>query len=142
MPITLNATDVRNNWSQFNDDVIRNGPRFVKRNRDTWAAISFEHIKEIFSIFTLEAEFIHEEDGTVTATLKGFDFVENGENQKEALDLLIDELVDYAFEYQKNFNLYFNSPNRHAHFPYVMNVLSQDDKEGIKALIQCRVGEK
>lgn len=30
----LNATDVRKNWSQFNDDVVRVGPQFVKRNRD------------------------------------------------------------------------------------------------------------
>lgn len=142
MQSTLNATDVRKHWSQFNDDVVRVGPRFVKRNRDAWAALSFEHLKAAFATFTFEAEFIHEEDGSVTATLKGFDLVENGETVEEALDLLTDELIEYASEYQDNFNTYFQSPNRRDHFPFIINVLSQDDAEGVKALIQCPAGEK
>ena len=45
----LNATDVRKNWSQFNDDVVRKGPQFIKRNRDKWAALSLDQLKEAFS---------------------------------------------------------------------------------------------
>lgn len=139
---TLNATDVRRHWGQFNDDVIRVGPRFVKRNRDTWAALSFEHLKAAFATFTFEAELFHEEDGSVTSTLKGFDLVENGDNEDESIELLVEELIEYANEYQENFNTYFRSPNRHDQFPYIMNVLAQDDTEGVKLLIRCRVGER
>lgn len=139
---TLNATDVRRHWGQFNDDVVREGPRFVKRNRDEWVALSSEHLKAAFATFTFEAELFHEEDGTVTATLKNFDLVENGENEDEAIDLLAEELVEYAHEYQNNFKTYFQAPNRHDHFPYIMNVLAQDDTEGVKSLIRCLVGEK
>src|SRR5690625_2018347 len=129
---SLNATDVRKHWSQFNDDVIRMGPRFVKRNRDVWAALSSEHLKIAFSTFTFEAEFFYEKDGSVTASLKNFDLVENGETEEEAIDLLTDELIDYALEYQQNFNIYFQSPNRRGHFPFILNVLSQDNEEGVK----------
>lgn len=139
---TLNATDVRKHWGQFNDDVIHEGPKFVKRNRDAWAALSSEHLKAAFATFTFEAELFHEEDGTVTATLKGFDLVENSENEDEAIELLADELIDYANEYQDNFQTYFRAPNRHDQFPYIMNVLSQDDTEGVKSLIRCLVGER
>lgn len=137
----LNATDVRKHWSQFNDDVVREGPQFVKRNRDEWAALSSDHLRELLSCYTFEASFFNEADGTVTATLNGFDIVENGATKEEAFELLIDELIEYTKEYFDNFKLYFNSTNRRKHFPYILNVLIQNDSEEVKGLFKCQVGE-
>lgn len=142
MTTVLNSTDVRKHWSQFNDDIVRDGPKFVKRNRDKWAALSSDHLKVALAHLTYKVHFITEDDGTVTATLDNFDIVENGDNQDEALDLIADELVEYANEYQENFNLYFNSLNRHNEFPYIMNILAQSNMEEVKGLIKCPVGEK
>lgn len=133
----LNATDVRKHWSRFNDDVVREGPRFVKRNRDHWAALSANHLKVALSQFSFNISYFKEEDKTVTAKLEGFDIVENGDTKEEALRLVVDELIEYANEYQENFNLYFNAPNRREHFPYILNVLVQDDSEGVKGLIHA-----
>ena len=134
---TINATDARKKWGQFNDDVVRKGPRFVKRSRDTWAALSVEHLEAALASITFKAILHHEEDSTVTATLDGFDIVENGDTKEEAIDLLADELMEYANEYQDNFNLYFHSPNRRDHFPYIMHVLAQEDIEEVKRLIHA-----
>lgn len=138
----LNATDVRRHWSQFNDDIVRDGPRFVKRNRDVWAALSSQHLQAAFSDFKFEAEFLQEEDESYTVILKGFDLVENAEDKDEALDLIAEELIDYAHDYLDNFNNYFNSPNRKSHFPFIINVLAQEDSEGVKRLIKCPAGER
>ena len=138
----LNATDVRKNWGQFNDDVVREGPKFVKRNRDKWAALSSEHLKVAFSDYTFTIRYLQEEDGTITASLDKFDIVENGDTEKEVLDLVVDELIEYANEYQSHFNLYFDSPNRRDQFPYIMNVLAQDSNDDVKGLVSCPVGEK
>lgn len=137
MNSTLNATDVRKHWSQFNDDVIRDGPRFVKRNRDKWAALSSEHLQSAFSQFTFNIIYFYEKDDTVTATLDGFDLVENADSADEAMELIVDELIEYANEYQDNFKLYFNSPDRRDQFPYIMNVLVQEDTEQVKKLINA-----
>ncbi len=142
MQAVLNASDVRQHWSQFNDDVVREGPRFVKRNRDEWAALSSEHLKAAFATFIFEATIIQEDDGTCTASLVDFDIVENSDTEEEALELVADELIEYANEYQDNFNLYFHSPNRHDQFPYIMNVLVQENQEDVKGLIKCLAGEK
>lgn len=138
----LNATDVRKHWGQFNDDVVRDSPKFVKRNRDKWAALSLDHLKVAFSHFHFIVKYLQEEDGTITATLDNFDIIENGDNEEEALDLVVDELIEYANEYQSDFNVYFNSPNRRDQFPYIMNVLAQNDTEDVKGLIRCQAGEK
>lgn len=137
MTSALNATDVRKNWGQFNDDVIRLGPRFVKRSRDEWAALSTEHLKVAFETFQFKAEFVKEEDSSITMTLEGFDLVENAETEEEVIDLMADSLVDYAEDYMDQFSLYVNSPNRKKHFPYLMNVLAQSDTESVKALIHA-----
>lgn len=133
----LNATDVRNNWSSFIDDVVRKGPQFLKRNRDELTTISTEHLKIALQSFTFRVEFLPEDDGSVTAVLDNFDIVENGATEEEALEAVAEELAEYALEYLENFNLYFNSPNRRSHFFYVLNVLIQDDLEGVRNLIHA-----
>lgn len=138
----ISATDVRRNWSQFNDDIVREGPQFVKRNRDEWVAMSSDQLKVAFSTFTFHAHFVQEADGSVTATLEQFDLVENGTSEREALELLTQELIEYAKEYMDNFKLYFHTPNRQAHFPYVLNVVAQDHPENVRQLIACQVGER
>lgn len=140
--VVLNATDVRRHWSQFNDDVVRGGPKFVKRNRDRWAALSSDHLQVAFSGYTFNAVYFVEENGSITVSIEDFDLIENGETMEEAIDLLVDELIEYAHEYLDNFNLYFNSPNRRNHFNFIMNVLIQDTEENVKELIECQVGER
>lgn len=139
--VVLNATDVGRHWSQFNDDVIRNGPRFVKRNRDRGAALNSEHLKEAFSEYTFNAVYFVEEDGSITVSMDDFDIVENGKTKDEAIDLLANGLIVYAHEYMDNFNLYFHSPNQREHFKFIMNVLNQDNVENVKELIEGEVGE-
>lgn len=133
----LQATELRKNWSQFNDDVIRSGPRFVKRNRDEWAALNADHLKTILSHFDFEAEIYTEEDGSVTISLKDFDLAENAETEELALGFLTEELI----EYHENFEMYYNSPNRQPHFQYILKVLTQDTKESVRELITYQDGK-
>lgn len=134
---TLNATDVRKNWGQFNDDIIRVGPRFVKRSRDEWAALSSEHLQAAFESFRFKAQFVQEDDQSITMTLDGFDLAENAETKEDVIDLMAGSLIDYAEDYMDQFSLYFNSPNRKKHFPYLINVMAQPDAENVKKLIHA-----
>ena len=132
---TLSATDVRKNWGQFNDDVVREGPRFVRRNRDDWAALSADHLKAAFDHLTIFATNFQEADGSFTMSLDDLDIVENADSTDEVIDLIDDSLIDYAQEYMDSFSQYFNAPNRKPHFPFVLKVISQPDYETVKSLI-------
>ncbi|WP_449354765.1 hypothetical protein ACUL41_19030 [Virgibacillus natechei] len=142
MQSTHNATDVRKNWGQFNDDVVRKGPQFVQRNRDEWAALSKEQLHAAFNSFYFNANLFHEDDGSITLSIRDLGIIANGETEEEALAELAEFLIDYAEEYQEEFELYYRSPNRRDHFPFIMNVLIQDDIEGVKSLVKCQHGEK
>lgn len=135
MHTTISATDVRKNWSQFNDDIVREGPRFVRRNRDEWAALSSEHLQAAFDHLPISAIIYYEEDGTITMSLKEIDIVENADSIEDVIDLLADSLIDYAQEYMDSFSKYYNSANRKAHLPYILKVIAQPDYETIKSLI-------
>lgn len=56
------------------------------------------------------------------------------ENLKEELAR---QMVEYANEYEDEFVLYFNAPNRRAHAPYVMNILLQDTVGDVSDLIDA-----
>ena len=136
MHTTLSATDVRKNWSQFNDDIVREGPRFVHRNRDEWAALSSDHLKAAFDHLPITTTNFTEEDGTITMSVNELDIVENGDSIEDALDLATDALIDYAQEYMDYFQQYFNSANRKAHLPFILKIIAQPDYEAVKTLIR------
>lgn len=142
MQALKSATEVRRNWGQFNDDVVHKGPQFVKRSRDKWAALSDEQLHTAFGSFRFNAMTFIEDDGSVTLSIRDFGIVADGDTKEEALNELAEFLIDYAEEYHSEFDLYYKSPNRRDHFPYIMNVLIQDDVDGVKDLITCQPGEK
>lgn len=133
----LNATDVRHNFSSFFDTVVREKPQMVRRTRDHLLALSLSQAKVIFDSLRLHAEFFQEEDGSITASLKEIDLVVNADTAQEAIKSLAEDLLEYSLEYYDNFSLYFNAPNRQHHFPYIMQVLIQDDIQGVMNLINA-----
>ena len=135
MHTTLSATDVRKNWSQFNDDVVREGPRFVRRNRDEWVALSSEHLEAAFDHLEINSTLFIENDKSYTMSVNDLDITENAESLEEVLDLVADALVDYAQEYMDSFQMYFNSPNRRKHLPYVLKLIAQPDYGAVRSLI-------
>lgn len=137
MSTVLNATDVRKDWGRFIDTVVRKGPQFVKRNRDKFAAVSVEHLRALLDGYRLKMEIYQEEDGTYTGALDVFDVVANAPTIEELKVELAKEAVEYANEYMEEFSLYFHSPNRKRHAPYVLNVLLQDDLEGVVGLLDA-----
>ncbi|TCP60438.1 hypothetical protein [Baia soyae] len=129
------ATDVRKNWSEFFDTVVRDKPQAVQRNRDLAMFIALPHMKEILKSYKLTLEVEREEDGSYTGGLKEIDLVSNAHSLQDLKKNLAQDLVEYAQNYMEEFNLYFHSPNRRNHFPYVLHVLIHDDLTEVEKLI-------
>jgi antitoxin YefM len=132
MQAVLNSTEARKNWSELIDDIAHNKPQFISRNnRDPFLSINMNQTKVILSKYTFNFEYEFEEDDTVTAGLEGFDLFVNAETKEQAIRELAVDLIEYAKEYFDNIQLYFNAPNRQDHFPFIMNVLLQEDLDGV-----------
>lgn len=133
----LNATQVRNEFSQFVDSVIYEKPLAVKRNLDVFWSFSKHITKELLDGYTFAMEYEQEEDGSFSGSLLPFDdIVVHGKTLEEMIEDTAIQLFEYAEDYYKDFAKYHNAPNRRNHLPYILNILSQDDIEGVKQLIR------
>ena len=135
MEALLNATDVRKDWGHFIDTVVRVGPQFVKRNRDTFVAVSSEHLRILLASYRFKLEVIQEQDGSFSGSLDVLDLVAHAATIENLKKELAHQMLEYANEYEDEFVLYFNAPNRRTHAPYVMNILLQDTVGNIADLI-------
>jgi antitoxin YefM len=133
----MQATNVRKNFSSVIDTAVRDRPVMFKRNRDYLMLLSNTQVLSLLREYTFKAQYIAEEDETITAVLDGFDLVVNAADQEQARNMLAVELVDYAKDYFDQFQLYYNSLNRKEHFPYILRVLLAEDLDEVKELINA-----
>jgi hydroxymethylpyrimidine pyrophosphatase-like HAD family hydrolase len=137
---TLNATQVRKDWSSVLDSVTREKkPVMIKRTRDYLLLTEANLFSELLSAYNFHAKIFTEEDGSVTISLDELDLVENGKNKAEALQKLASAILEYAEDYYEDFS-YWSRGDRRAHIPYVIKALVIGDTNKIGGLIKCRRG--
>ena len=85
------------------------------------------------------ANIRQDEHGDYVGTLQEInDIVATGATEQEVIADLASNLAEYAEEYlTDNFRLYFHSPNRRAHFPYVLKVAMQANQDAVVSLIHA-----
>ena len=139
--LTAKATDVRKDWSTICDSVIHDKPRFIKRTRDRMWFSSLDTLTEILKAYSFTAKKFIESDGSVTLSLNEIDLIENGIDEVAARLALGNAILNYSFEYYKEYSFYSHSPNRKAHVPYIFKALIMDNPEQIGEIIICQDGE-
>ena len=112
--LTAKATDVRKDWSTICDSVIHDKPRFIKRTRDRMWFSSLDTLTEILEAYSFTAKKFIESDGSVTLSLNEIDLIENGIDEVAARLALGNAILNYSFEYYKEYSFYSHSPNRKA----------------------------
>jgi hypothetical protein len=139
--VTINATDVRKEWSTVVDSVIQEKPKFIKRTHDCVMLSDIHFIERLLDAYRFTARKYEEDNGSVTLGLVEIDLIENGVNEDEAKAKLSKSILEYAEDYYNEFSFYFSAPNRKHHLPYVIKSLILNDVNKIGALIKCRHGE-
>ena len=137
---TINATQVRSEWSAVVDSVVREKPIMFKRTRDVLFLSDIDLLDELLSAYTFNARVFKEDDGTVTVALDEIDLVENGADEADALENLSKAILEYAEEYYADYT-YWSRGNRKTHKPYVFKALILNDTRKIGGLIKCHHGE-
>jgi len=133
----INATEVRKDWGNCIDTIVRAKPLFIKRNRDYFVAISLGDLEELLKPYRFTLEYQQESDGSFSGSLKEIDIVANAKSLDELKTKITHELIEYAQEYIDEMNIYYNAPNRKSHFPYVMRVLNQKNEAVVKGLLDA-----
>ena len=138
---TINATDVRRNWSEVSESAIREKPAFIKKTRDYMVLSSNKFMNELLSGYTYTAMKFVEEDGSITLSLNELDLVENAHSEKEAIESMAKAILEYAADFYAEYNMWASAPNRKHEIPYVFKALILDDISKIGACIKCQAGK-
>ena len=138
---TVNATDVRRDWSLVIDDVVRQKPKFIKRTRDYMILSDLNLFENILAIYEFTAQEFIEDDGSITLSLNEIDLIENASTEQDAKLSLAQAILQYAQDYYNEFQLWSAAPNRKSHIPYVLKAIIIDDIQKIGDSIQCQRGK-
>ena len=139
--LTLNATDVRKEWSTVIDNTIREKPQFIRRTRDYMMLADIEFLEILLESYKFTAKKLIEKDKSITLSLNEIDLIVNAKTEEEAMTKLAEEILEYAEDFYNEFNVWSIAPNRKAHIPYVFKVLILDDIKKIEELISCQSGK-
>ena len=128
MRTLMKSADVRKHWSESINSVIRQRPMFIQRNRDKLAFMSIDQLQLLLKPFKLTMRILKEDDGSYTGMIDELDLLENAKTVSELKVKLIKELFCYCEEYMGEFQKHYHSINRRNHFPYVYNVLANENR--------------
>ena len=132
----ISATNARQHFSEFIDEIVRERPVIIKRNRDLIMSFALQDISSLLEHYRFTVNEFIEDDNSITLSLNEFDLVVNEPDRDHALDSMTKEIKEYAEEYYQNFRLYLNSPNRRTELPYVLKVLSSKSIDEVKGSIK------
>lgn len=139
--LSMNATDVRKNWSEVADSVIRTKPKFIKKTRDYMFLSNIQFLDLLLADVSYNAKTYIEADGSVTISLDELCLVENAETEKEALLCMANSILEYSLDFYNDFQIWSIAPNKKAEIPYVFKALILDDVDKIKENIKCQPGK-
>ena len=134
------ATDVRKDWSETVDTVVRVKPVFINRTHDNILMISIDTLKQVFDWVKYSVELVKEEDGSYTGVACDLDLIDNADTKDECINALVNSIQDYASDYYKEFSLWSTAPNTKKQLPFIMKALYSSFDE-IKEAIVCQNGK-
>ncbi|MDR2163890.1 MAG: hypothetical protein LBO70_08190 [Clostridiales Family XIII bacterium] len=127
--ISASATDVRKGFSEFLDSAMRK-PQFMKRRKQIYVTFPYETLDILFPA-KITLRILRDSNGAYYTENSALpDIIGFGATKEEAVNSFIDDVVLYAYEYNDNYALYSASPNRAAHLPIVMKILSLFERDG------------
>lgn len=135
------SSDVRKDWSGVLDCVIREKPVFIKRTRDRMVLCSTEMMEQIVDNIPIVADRFTEDDNSVSLSLTALDLVSHGDTLQAAKAELANNMIEYAEEYYREFELYSRAPNRKNHLPYVIKALIAKSPKELEDAIICQDGK-
>ena len=138
--VSVNATDVRKNWSTYLDNV-RNKPVFIKRTHDFSVLMDIKSLKLALSYVPITYSKVTDKDGSIVISSNDMDVVSTGKDEQEALSNFTSDLVEYAQEFYDEFEFWSSAPNRTKHIPMVLRILTADTSQEVEDMLVCQNGQ-
>ena len=133
--LARNATEERQNFREFLDEVLHDRPQAITRYDDVVMALSLQHLEALLEHISFTMEYEKESDMSVSGSIIELPLCENAGSVEELKAILADAMVAYAGTYLAEFKRCFNSPGLDKQLPYILKIYIQPDLEAVMQLI-------
>lgn len=118
---SITATDARKRWADvFSEAVDARRPVPIRRgSHDRGLLIGFDEVKLLLEPYAFTTEVFFEPDA-VSIWLPELQLYGRGATFEDAQSDLVAEVNAYVEEFLADARLYLRSPNRSAHFPWIL----------------------
>jgi len=130
-------SEARSRLSRLFDEVIEElRPVLIRRKgREEALLLRRENLEVLLEPFTLTAQVVREDDGSVTIAVDELEWAVNAPTQEAATQELVNDLYRYAGDYLTRAPVFLRAPNRRAHFPYVLRILLAPTDEQVRRML-------
>lgn len=130
-------SQARSQLSRLFDEVIDElrPVRIRRKGREEALLLRRDELETLLEPFTLTAQVILEEDGSVTIAADELEWAVNAPTREEAVRDLVKDLREYAGEYLARAPVFLRAPNRRVHFPYVLRILLAPTDDEVRRML-------
>ncbi|MBU9713501.1 hypothetical protein [Evansella tamaricis] len=118
----LKSSDIRRDFSEFVDSVVRDKPRAFTRNRDFILSLSKQHLMDLMANSNVHMEFEEDEYGFSGSLLENPELVAQGDTLEKLIEDMAYKLMDYAQLYYDEFMSLHNSIMRRIAVPIYLSL--------------------
>lgn len=79
--------------------------------------------------YAFTAAITREPNGSYTVSLDQIDLAENADTLEMAKRRLVNAIIEYAEDFNNEFDFWSSPPNRSSHIPYVLKILPLDPQQ-------------
>lgn len=132
---------LRTNVSDILNDVINNNnvifsENAKKNNADTAVIISKTVLENILSVYTFNPISKYDDKTSqYEVIIDELNIYACGDTKEDAVEMLLDLVIDSTNEYFENTDLYFKLPEQKAKYPYFLLIKQCRDREHLKNVL-------
>ena len=135
--LARNATEVRQNFREFLDEVLHDRSQAITRYDDVVMALSLQHLEALLEHISFTMDYEQEADLSFSGSILELPLCENAGTVEKLKAVLAEAMVAYAETYLAEFKRCFNSPGLDKQLPHVLKIYVQPDLEAVIQLINA-----
>ncbi|MCI3922951.1 hypothetical protein MO973_22270 [Paenibacillus sp. TRM 82003] len=135
----MNFSTARREFTSVVDRVQNYAPIAIsprKASEQHTILLKEELMLEVLSRLTFDLRLRDKTEDAVSYWLSSLNMYGYGATEEEALDSLVEDILLYVEDYYENPVLFYNTPNRRAHIPYILKVsFTCNNAEDVKQML-------
>lgn len=140
----VNLKDLAYNFEEIFETIIASNRQIIigyaENDEETATLISTKILRDVLDSYKFDTKvFFDEETNQYESSVSVLGAYGCGDTKGEAIDMLLDNIIDLAQDFYNNLNIYLQTNNTKQQYPYYLRIfLSITNKEDLSKLLDLK----